>query len=76
MKVKVTCYGKTTVFDSAKKAIKHFKDGMRCCDPYSSEYERYEMIVDRLQSGETTVNDELDNEPMSIEEIEAMLTEL
>lgn len=76
MKVKVTFYGETTVFSSAKKAIAYFREGMLSCDPYSSEYERYEMIVDRLQNGETTVNDELDNEPMSIEEIEAMLAEI
>lgn len=73
MKVTVTCYGETTVFPSAKKAIAHFKEGMMYCDPYSSEHERYEMIVARLQSGETEVNDDLDNELMSIEEIEAML---
>lgn len=59
MKIKVTCYGKTTVFPSAKKAIEHFKMGMLCCDIYSSEYERYEMIVAKLMNGETEVDDQL-----------------
>lgn len=58
MKVKVTCYGETTVFPSAKKAIAHFKKGMLWCDAYSSEYERYEMIVAKLMNGETEVDDQ------------------
>jgi hypothetical protein len=58
MKVKVTCYGETKIYPSAKKAIAHFREGMLCCDPYSSEYERYEMIVARLMNGEKEVDDQ------------------
>lgn len=58
MKVKVTCYGQTKTYTTAKKAIKEFMEGMLWCDPNSSEYARYAIIVHRLMCGETEVNDQ------------------
>ncbi len=58
MTVKVTCYRETETYPSAKAAIEHFTEGMWSCDPRSSEYRRYELIVERLQEGQTEVDDE------------------
>lgn len=57
--IKVTCYNKDYFFDSRKKAIAHFKEGMMWCDPYSSEHERYEMIVDQLKNGQMVATDNI-----------------
>jgi hypothetical protein len=57
MKVTVTCYGKTKIYKSRKEAIKYFKEGMKWCDPFSSEFERYAIIVMKLESGMTVVDD-------------------
>ena len=56
--IKVTCYGEVSEYKTRKEAINHFKEGMCYCDPYSSEYERYAMIVAQLEAGKTEVSDE------------------
>lgn len=58
MEVKVTCYGEQRVYPSAKEAIEYFKEGMLNCDPCSSEHGRYKLIVERLQEGQTEVDDQ------------------
>lgn len=58
MKVKVTCYGETKIYPSAKEAIEYFKEGMLWCDPNSSEFARYATIVARLMNGDTEVDDQ------------------
>lgn len=58
MEVKVTCYRQTETYPSARAAIEHFMEGMWSCDPRSSEYRRYELIVERLQEGQTEVDDQ------------------
>ena len=50
--VLVTCYGDTKEYNR-EEAIDFFKEGMLWCDPGSSEYSRYAMIVDQLESGST-----------------------
>lgn len=56
--VKVTCYGQTETYASAKEAIAHFTEGMLYCDPRSNEFSRYAIIVEKLQAGETEVDDQ------------------
>lgn len=56
--VNVTCYGKTTTYQSAEEAIKHFEEGISYCDPDSSEAQRYYTIIDKLQHGLSDVDDE------------------
>jgi hypothetical protein len=58
-KVKVICYNEEMFFDTRKKAIAYFKEGMSYCDPYSSEYDRYAMIVQQLESGAMEATDEI-----------------
>ena len=55
--VKVTCYDKEDTFKSREEAIKHFKTGMLYCSPGSSEFARYATIVQKLECGETVVDD-------------------
>jgi ATP-dependent Lon protease len=50
--VTVTCYGQTKEYNR-KEAIDFFTEGMLWCDPGSSEYSRYAMIVSQLESGST-----------------------
>lgn len=57
--VKVTCYRKTETM-TRRKALKEYEEGMRCCDPGSSEYERYSTIYWRLMDGLTEVTDDID----------------
>lgn len=57
MKVTVTCYGKTKTYKSKREAISIFKEGMKWCDPGSSEFERYAIIVMKLESGMKIVDD-------------------
>lgn len=56
--VVVTCYGDTKEYNR-EEAIDFFKEGMWSCDPGSSEYSRYAMIVDQLESGSTYACDEI-----------------
>lgn len=58
--VTVTCYRKTEKM-TRRKALKKYEEGMRCCDPGSSEYERYSTIYWRLMDGLTEVTDDIDN---------------
>ena len=57
MKVKVTCCGKTKIYESKKQALAYFKYTMQFCDTNSNEFEIYERIVEKLQSGNTEVDD-------------------
>lgn len=52
--VKVTCYGKTEVWER-EEAIKFFLDGARYCD--GSEHERYFNIYCQLLDGAKTARD-------------------
>lgn len=56
--IKVTCYGQTQTYATRKKAIDDFLEAMLWCDPNSSEHQRYALIVSRLMSGETEVDDQ------------------
>lgn len=56
--IKVTCYGRVMTFTTRKKAIAYFTEGMAGCDPNSSEYERYDIIVTKLMMGNTKVDDQ------------------
>ena len=58
--VSVTCYRQKEIM-TRRKALKKYEDGMRCCDPGSSEYERYSTIYWRLMDGLTEVTDDIDN---------------
>ena len=49
--VKVTCYGETKIWDSREDAIKHFLEGMTCCE--GCERERYTNIYLQLINGFT-----------------------
>lgn len=51
MKVKTKCYKEVREWPSRQAAIDFFTEGMWSCDPGSSEYERYETIVSKLESG-------------------------
>ena len=67
-KVKVTCYDKVREFKSVKAAIAFYEEGMCSCDPNSSEFDRYAIIVDQLYEGKTEVTD---NPTYTKEELEA-----
>lgn len=71
--IKVTCYDKVYEFKSATAAIKHFKKGMCSCDPNSSEFDRYAVIVDQLYEGKNEVTD---SPEYSKEELEAWFKSL
>ena len=58
--VSVTCYRHKETM-TRRKALKKYEEGMRCCDPGSSEYERYSTIYWRLMDGLTEVTDNIDN---------------
>lgn len=60
--IKVVCYGQDFSFASRDKALAFFLGGMAGCDPRSSEYERYALVVSRLLEGETSVNDDYDDD--------------
>ena len=53
--VKVTCYGETKIWDSREDAIKHFLEGMTCCE--GCERERYTNIYLQLIDGCTECAD-------------------
>ena len=55
--VTVTCYRKTETM-TRKEAIEKYQEGMMCCDPGSSECERYTTIYCKLMEGEREVSDE------------------
>lgn len=57
--VRVTCYRKTETM-TRRQALKRYQEGMMCCDPGSSECERYTTIVCRLMAGLTEVTDDID----------------
>ena len=58
--VRVTCYRVTETM-TRRQALKRYEEGMACCDPGSSEYERYSTIYWRLKDGLTEVTDDIDN---------------
>ena len=58
-KVSVKCYDEIKTFTSKKAALAYFKEGMYSCDPGSSEYERYDLIVAQLKAGETYATDNI-----------------
>lgn len=60
--IKVVCYGQDFSFASRDKALAFFLGGMAGCDPNSSEYQRYALVVSRLLEGETSVNDNYDDD--------------
>ena len=55
--VRVTCYRKTETMTRGE-ALAYYQEGMMCCDPGSSECQRYTTIVCRLMDGLTEVSDE------------------
>lgn len=57
-KVRITCYRKTETM-TRKKAINYYQEGIVCCDPGSSECERYTTIVSQLLEGKTEVSDQV-----------------
>ena len=59
--VTVTCYRQTKTMTRGE-AIAFYSEGMQCCDPGSSEHERYETIYWRLLEGLTVVTDDIDAE--------------
>lgn len=59
--VTVTCYRQTETM-TRREALAKYKEGMQCCDPGSSEHERYETIYWRLMDGLTKVTDNIDAE--------------
>lgn len=56
-KVTVVCYGKKKTY-IRKDAIEFFKNGILCCDPDSSECERYINIYSHLTAGAMIAKDE------------------
>jgi hypothetical protein len=56
-KVKVICYGEEKTY-TRKKAIEFFRRGIICCDPNSSECERYMNIYAHLMAGAMVAKDE------------------
>ena len=56
--VKVTCYRETKTYKTRKEAIDFYSEGMCCCDPGSSEFERYATIVMQLEAGHMSASDE------------------
>ena len=59
--VTVTCYRQTKTITRGE-ALAFYQEGMMCCDPGSSECERYTTIVCRLMDGLTEVTDDIDAE--------------
>ena len=57
--VTVTCYRQKETM-TRRKALKEYREGMACCDPGSSEYERYSTIYWRLMDGLNEVTDDID----------------
>lgn len=55
--VTVTCYRKKKTMTRGE-ALAYYQEGMMCCDPGSSECQRYTTIVCRLMDGLTEVSDE------------------
>ena len=49
--ITIVCYDRKETWSGRYKAIKFYKTGMNCCDPYSSEWERYSTIVAQLMCG-------------------------
>lgn len=54
-KINVKIYGKDTSFNSRDEAIEYFETALSSCDPESSEYKRYEYILDELKAGEDNI---------------------
>lgn len=54
--ITVVLYGKKKTFKSVREARRFFMTGMSCCDPDSSEYERYAFAYDSM--------DEVDNKEL------------
>lgn len=57
--VTVTCYRKTETM-TREKALDFYTESMMCCDPGSSECERYVTICNQLMAGLHEVTDEVD----------------
>lgn len=55
-KIKITCYGKTTEWESREKALAYFMEGIMCTE--GSECARYTKIYSELLSGKTVCTDE------------------
>lgn len=56
-KIKITCYGQTQEFDTNKKAMDYFFDCFNCCDPASSEAQRYMYIISQIRAGKKEITD-------------------
>ena len=55
--VTVTCYRKKEKM-TRRAAIDYYQEGMACCDPGSSEFERYATIYMQLTLGFMDCSDE------------------
>lgn len=57
--IKVTLYGTTMEFESAKDVASYFQEGIDCCE--GAERERYCEIVSQAKAGIKNINSDAPN---------------
>lgn len=55
--IKVMCYGKEHNFKTKEKAMDYFFDCFNCCDPASSEAQRYMSIIAQIRADKKEITD-------------------